>query len=89
MKHRTLAARVMIAIIRIYQYTLSPWVGRTCRFLPTCSHYGIEAIETHGAVRGGWLTLKRLLRCHPIRFLGGGSGLDPVPPPADTTTARD
>ncbi|MDO5530434.1 membrane protein insertion efficiency factor YidD [Sutterella sp.] len=67
--------RVMVGLIRLYQITLSPWIGRECRFLPTCSNYAIEAIERHGAFRGGWMTLTRLLRCHPF----GGRGYDPVP----------
>ncbi len=74
-------------LIRGYQVALSPalkWLttgnpnAATCRFQPTCSHYGLEAIEHHGAIKGLWLTVKRLLRCHPW----GGHGLDPVPPPA-------
>ena len=66
---------LLIAFVRAYQLTLSPFVGFNCRYLPTCSAYATEAIETHGALRGGWLTIKRLLRCHPW----GGSGYDPVP----------
>jgi len=65
----------MIAPIRLYQWTLSPLLGTTCRYAPSCSEYAAEAIATHGALRGGWLTLRRLLRCHPW----GGSGYDPVP----------
>lgn len=86
---------VMIGLIRLYQLTLSPWVGRECRYLPTCSAYGIEAIERHGPLKGGWLTLMRLLRCHPF----GSSGYDPVPKKfrwqcrcadcTDTETAED
>ena len=67
----------MIRIVRFYQAVGSPFLGGHCRFHPTCSHYGIEAIETHGAIRGGWLTLRRILRCHPL----GSAGFDPVPPP--------
>ena len=66
---------LLIAIVRLYQLTLSPLVGFHCRYQPTCSAYATEAIETHGALCGVWLTLKRLLRCHPW----GGSGYDPVP----------
>ena len=66
----------LISLVRLYQLTLSPFVGFNCRYLPTCSAYAIEAIETHGALRGGWLAVRRVLRCHPW----GGSGYDPVPP---------
>ena len=65
---------LMLGTIRLYQLTLSPWVGRECRYLPTCSNYAIEAIKLHGAVKGGWLMLMRLARCHPL----GGRGYDPV-----------
>ncbi|MCL1921565.1 MAG: membrane protein insertion efficiency factor YidD [Kiritimatiellaeota bacterium] len=68
-------ARVLIGMIRGYQATLRPWLGGHCRFEPSCSRYGIEAIEKHGAFRGGWLALRRVLRCHPW----GGCGYDPVP----------
>ena len=70
------------AIIRAYQLLISPILtfitgpGCGCRFQPTCSHYALEALDTHGLLRGGWLGLKRLARCHPW----GGSGPDPVPP---------
>ena len=66
---------VFVALIKIYQITLSPFLGKQCRFLPTCSQYGIEAIQKHGALKGSWLTLKRIVRCNPW----GGSGFDPVP----------
>jgi len=66
---------VLRGLIRLYQLTLSPLFGPTCRYLPTCSHYAAEAIERHGAWRGGWLTVARLSRCHPW----GSDGFDPVP----------
>ncbi len=69
-------AFVLRIVIRFYQLTFSAFVGRNCRFAPTCSEYASEAIATHGAIRGSWLALKRLFRCHPW----GGSGYDPVPP---------
>ncbi|HEX7007458.1 MAG TPA: membrane protein insertion efficiency factor YidD [Alphaproteobacteria bacterium] len=72
MRPGVLAARVAI---RLYQYVLSPLIGPTCRFAPSCSEYAIEAITRFGAARGSWLALRRLLRCHPW----GGSGYDPVP----------
>ncbi|MBS7357353.1 MAG: membrane protein insertion efficiency factor YidD [Candidatus Limimorpha sp.] len=65
----------MILLIRLYQITLSPFIGQSCRYIPTCSNYGIEAIKKYGAIKGGWLTLKRILSCNPW----GGSGYDPVP----------
>jgi putative membrane protein insertion efficiency factor len=68
--------KIIIALVRAYQFVLSPWLGKSCRFTPTCSHYMIEAIERFGAFRGTWLGLKRIMRCHP--FCDGG--IDPVPP---------
>jgi len=65
-------------LIRLYQLLISPLLPPGCRYLPSCSEYAAEAIERHGAARGSWLALKRLLRCHPW----GGSGYDPVPPAA-------
>lgn len=66
---------ILLALIRVYRYLLSPWVGGSCRFWPTCSEYAREAIETHGALRGGWMTIARIARCHPW----GAGGVDPVP----------
>jgi uncharacterized protein len=70
-----LLAKPLIWIVRLYQWTLSPFIGRQCRFLPTCSAYSIEALQKHGAVRGSYLTIYRLARCHP--WCAGGH--DPVP----------
>ena len=67
---------INISIIRFYQYLISPFLGNKCRYLPTCSEYYIESLKLHGFVKGSFLGLKRILRCHPIKFLGGGSGLD-------------
>lgn len=67
--------RVLIGIIKLYRYLLSPFVGQHCRFTPTCSEYATEAIELHGALKGSWLTLRRLSRCHPFHT----GGFDPVP----------
>jgi uncharacterized protein len=61
--------------VRAYRTVLSPWVGHSCRFQPTCSTYALEALEAHGAFRGSWLTLRRIARCHPW----GASGIDNVP----------
>ncbi|MGQ9365636.1 membrane protein insertion efficiency factor YidD [Azospirillum sp. ST 5-10] len=67
------------ALVVLYQWTLSPFIGQSCRFLPTCSNYALDALSKHGAIRGGWLTVRRLARCHPW----GGSGYDPVPEAGD------
>ena len=67
--------KFFILLIRFYQMAISPYLIPSCRFTPSCSVYGIEAIRKHGPFRGGWLTLKRLARCHPW----GGRGYDPVP----------
>lgn len=64
-----------ILLIKLYQAVISPLLGPQCRFTPTCSHYGIEALKKYGAVKGLWLTLKRIARCNPW----GGHGHDPVP----------
>jgi uncharacterized protein len=73
----TPAARLALALIRLYQLLLSPFFRGACRFVPSCSEYAREAIERHGALRGVPLALKRLGRCHPL----GRPGLDPVPAP--------
>jgi len=67
--------RVLLALIGAYQYLLSPWVGGSCRYWPTCSEYAHEAVELHGALKGGWMMAARLARCHPY----GRGGVDPVP----------
>lgn len=66
---------VILALIRLYRLALSPYLLSSCRYVPTCSHYSYEAIARHGVVQGGWLTVKRLARCHPA----GRRGYDPVP----------
>jgi putative membrane protein insertion efficiency factor len=70
-----LLSKIFIGLIKLYQFTLSPFLGKQCRFTPTCSQYGIEAIQKHGALKGSWITVKRIVRCNPW----GGSGYDPVP----------
>jgi uncharacterized protein len=71
----------LILLIKAYRLMLSPILGPHCRFQPTCSAYAIEALERHGLLKGGWLAMKRLARCHPITWLGAGQGFDPVPEP--------
>ena len=66
---------VLIALVRFYRYAISPMLGRNCRFHPTCSEYAIEAVQRHGALRGGWMAAKRVGRCHPFN----PGGYDPVP----------
>ena len=64
-----------IAIIKLYQWILSPVIGPKCRFTPSCSNYGLEALKRYGLIKGMWLLIKRISRCHPW----GGTGYDPVP----------
>ncbi|WP_019154942.1 membrane protein insertion efficiency factor YidD [Robertmurraya massiliosenegalensis] len=74
--------KMMIAIIRFYQIVISPLKPPTCRFYPTCSHYGIEAISRFGPIKGGWLTIKRILKCHPFH----PGGVDLVPEKKEPTS---
>jgi putative membrane protein insertion efficiency factor len=67
--------RILVAVVRAYQYALSPMLGQHCRFHPSCSAYAAEAIERHGAAHGAWLAVKRIARCHPWH----AGGYDPVP----------
>ena len=76
-RHSSSAQRVALGLIRLYQLTLSPWLGRQCRFYPTCSHYAADAIRTHGVIKGCSLALRRLSKCHP--FHPGGVDLVPEP----------
>ena len=69
---------LMIKIIRFYQILISPYLGNNCRYLPTCSDYFIDCLNEFGLFKGFFLGLKRVLSCHPIKFLGGGQGFDPV-----------
>lgn len=66
---------VLIALVRFYQYAISPLFGRRCRYFPTCSEYTVDAISKYGAIKGGWLGIKRIFRCHPWH----PGGYDPVP----------
>ena len=71
--------KILIFIIKIYQYLISPLLGNRCRFLPTCSEYFIECLETYGPIKGSYLGFKRIAKCHPVKILGGSSGIDLVP----------
>ncbi|WP_245392682.1 membrane protein insertion efficiency factor YidD [Salinicola halimionae] len=72
-----LATWLLTVLIQIYRYAISPLLGPRCRFWPTCSSYALEAIRLHGPWRGGWLTIRRLSKCHPFHV----GGVDPVPEP--------
>jgi len=74
-----LISLTLIFFIKIYKYLISPLLGQNCRFLPTCSEYAEESLKTHGLIKGLYLTFKRISKCHPIKLLGGSSGLDFVP----------
>ena len=70
--------KILIKFIKGYKYFISPFLGQSCRYLPTCSEYSIEALKEFGLAKGTFLSLKRILSCHPIKFLGGSAGFDPV-----------
>ena len=69
---------ILIKIIKGYQFLISPLLGNSCRYLPTCSDYCIESLKTFGLLKGSYISFKRIVSCHPIKFLGGGQGFDPV-----------
>ena len=68
----------LIKVIKGYKFLISPLLGNSCRYLPTCSEYCIEALKSYGFFKGAYMGVKRILSCHPIKFLGGGEGFDPV-----------
>ncbi|MDO6434292.1 membrane protein insertion efficiency factor YidD [Flavitalea sp. BT771] len=72
---RRILSLPLIALIKLYQWIISPLLGPKCRFTPTCSQYALEALQKYGPLKGGWLALRRIVRCHPW----GGHGVDPVP----------
>ena len=74
----TIFTKILINFIKAYKFLISPLLGNSCRYLPTCSEYSIEALKTYGLVKGSLISLKRILSCHPIKFLGGGDGFDPI-----------
>ena len=69
---------LLIKIIKVYQIAISPYLGNNCRYLPTCSEYFIDSLKEYGVVKGTLIGIKRILSCHPIKFLGGGEGFDPI-----------
>ncbi len=69
-------SKILIGIVRFYQLAISPWLGSSCRYSPTCSQYMIEAVNEWGFLKGSWMGIKRICRCHPW----GDEGYDPVPP---------
>ena len=75
--------KILVFIIKIYQYSISPLIGNRCRFFPSCSEYFIESLKVHGSIKGTKLGLTRIIKCHPIKLLGGSSGLDLVPKKED------
>tara|TARA_Y100000992_G_C21013896_1_gene372436 strand:- start:289 stop:540 length:252 start_codon:yes stop_codon:yes gene_type:complete len=70
--------KILIKIIRGYKFLISPLIGNSCRYFPSCSEYSIEALKVYGLLKGSFMSLKRIFSCHPIKFLGGGEGFDPV-----------
>ena len=76
--------KILISIIKIYKFLISPFLGNRCRYIPSCSEYFIESLKTHSVLKGLFYGLKRILKCHPIKLLGGGSGLDLVPKKKET-----
>jgi len=75
LKFKSILTYPLVLLVRFYQVAISPFTPSTCRYNPTCSHYAIEALKKRGLIIGGWLSLKRIISCHPW----GGSGYDPVP----------
>ena len=70
--------KFLIKLIKMYKYLISPILGNNCRYLPTCSDYFIDYLEYHGLFKGFYMGIKRLISCHPIKFLGGGEGYKPL-----------
>ena len=69
---------ILIRLIKVYKFLISPLLGNSCRYFPTCSDYSIEALKTFGFFKGSYKSLRRIISCHPIKLLGGGEGFDPV-----------
>ena len=71
--------KIIIFIIKVYKYLISPFLISNCRYLPTCSDYFVDCVKLNGVIKGTFLGVKRILRCHPIKFLGAKDGFDPAP----------
>ena len=69
---------ILIKVINLYKLIISPYLGNNCRYLPTCSQYFIDSLNEYGVLKGILMGTKRILKCHPVKFLGGGEGFDPV-----------
>lgn len=82
---KTAVVKFLQLVLKLYYWAVSPLLGNRCRFVPSCSEYAQQALETHGAARGTVLTVKRLCRCHPW----GGHGFDPVPPPKEQESIQE
>lgn len=82
---RRLPALTLLALLRTYQLVVSPWSAPSCRYYPSCSQYAVVAVRRHGALRGGWLAIRRLARCHPWT----PGGVDDVPPAREKSSAHD
>lgn len=78
-KNQSALRKVLKGLIRIYQKAISPWFPAKCRYYPSCSQYAVEAIDHHGSLKGAWLSIKRILKCHPF----SEGGFDPVPNPTN------
>ena len=81
---KTIFSMVIVGLVKFYQLAISPWLGKSCRYSPTCSQYMIEAVQEWGPLRGFWMGIKRIGRCHPW----GGHGFDPVPKNSVNTKKR-
>ena len=76
---------IMITLIKFYKYFISPYFPSVCRYQPTCSDYFIDCLKMNGIIKGSFYGIKRILRCHPVKMLGGKSGFDPAPNPKKET----
>lgn len=84
MSRRNPVGWLLVGLVRLYQLTISPLLGQNCRYYPSCSQYAVTALQTHGVLRGCWLAIRRLARCHPWT----PGGVDHVPPARSSATAR-